>query len=197
MRLKPRAPLSDALFKLLGISSRVGYEPDLAESIQPVYVLGTDIPPTSGASSGASAALQYSARVEPLAAAGFFSHAQLFNPATSGVTAYLDWLALTTGAAAQTFLLHHWNAALANLSSTWHTTEGDYSTGALEQRFDQASAFVIPNHPYFTVSIPANATQIIEPPHPIKLPPGFGIIAVPSVVNQQCFFYALGHQVGN
>lgn len=196
MRLKLGIPLPDALFRFFNISSRNGYAPDLTESVQPVVVVAD----VSAQPAATASAIQYVGRSEPSAVAGNFVLAQLFNPVGSGVDVFLDSLLfVNNNASSCLYVVHHWNVALANLFSTWHTTEPDaagtsWATGALEQRTETQAA-PTPNHPHFTVALPVGGSQYITPPQPFRLAPGNGIVAFGSLVNQAVNLYGFGHQV--
>lgn len=118
-----------------------------------------------------------------------FSMAQLWNPSGSGRNLVLARITLqesaTVAATAHQIRIH--NAALLNLSAVQPANKRAGGGASVAQtRQEQAAGVVGSLLGQFPVKSQADAYPW-TPTEPIVLPPGFGVVVVPTAVNQDCF----------
>lgn len=196
MRLKLQVPLPDALFRALGISSRNGYQPELAESVQPVVIVKED--DATAITNALDDANSYIAGISTGPGAGAFSYVQLMNPAGSGQVVYVDEVILANMSAALVIAQgpreFDDDATLALLANGWLSTYIGAPLGVAKLRAQTNAGNLGTGNYGGEIALQAAQSLRIPLPKAIRLDPGRGVLWRASPVNVQFGVVFIGRQ---
>lgn len=120
------------------------------------------------------------------ALAGNYSHLQLFNPVGSGKTIYVEKVICKSTVAAST-IVGSYSTALSVSLGTAPSKKIGSSTASVGQLRIQTNATQLITNTYGVVAVTASIDSPYDMSAPFALPPGNGLILVPTVVNQAVY----------
>lgn len=127
----------------------------------------------------------FAGNVARAAVAAEYPHVQLFNPAASGKTLYIDGLVMSKGTSGAIYV-GRYDTALITLSGNGVNQEFGGAASVAELRSASLAAITIGDQIqslYCGASVPYELVVIA----PFIVPPGFGMLLTVSVVNQDLY----------